>query len=256
MNFQILKHLAAAPGMLTYLQSTEENGMNAKKERVMVHCYYEHRDMFLVSIYLPDDLERTHSSSVVTPDHPKPQQYFEVSSDMISSVAPSAKFYPILESLMIRADQTAAAAQELLQSETSKRIVESTGKAIQVGVEKVTTMGIDQKNADTSSVMGVIESTATNEIPKMEEQIKQVMTMIKDREITILLQECKKRLEQLSTTNFSEVTQRTLEKFGLYVQIRDDVMNKESNVMQSVQATRELALASRVASGFDEACRD
>jgi hypothetical protein len=230
--------------MLTYLRSVNDNGNDTKKERVMVHCYYQHRDTFLISTYVPKDLEFTHSLSEVTPDHTKPQQYIEVSSDMISSVAPSAKFYPILESLMKRADRTAAKAQELLQSETSKRLVESTGKAIQDGAEKIATMGIDKRIADTTSSMGDIELTAKNEIPKMEEQIKQVMAMIKDKEITILLQECKKRLEQLSSTNFSEVTQRTLEKSGIYVQIRDEVVNKNPNILQSIDATRESALSS------------
>ena len=212
----------------------------------MVHCYYQHRDTFLVSSDFPADLEFTHPLSAVKlpVDQTKPRQYIEVSSDMISSLAPSAKFYPILESLMIRADQTAAAAQELLQSETSKRLVQSTGHVIQVGVDNIATMGIDKRIADTTSSTGNIELTIKNEIPKMEQQIKQVMTMIKDKEITILLQECKKRLEVLSSTNLSEVTQRTLEKSGIFLQIRDGVDNKNSNVLQTIQATRESALSS------------
>jgi hypothetical protein len=68
--------------------------------------------------------------------------------------------------------------------------------------------------------------------------------MIKDKEITFLLQECKKRLEQLSATNFSEFTQKTLEKSGIYLQIKDDVVNKIPNVLQSIRETRESALSS------------
>ena len=242
-NFQILKRLPAAPGMITYLQNAPNDGNDTKKERVMVHCYYQHLDSFLVSTGPVDDEETIHSESTAAPQHTKPLQYFQVSPKMLSMSAPSAKFYPILESLMIRADQTAATAQELLQSEASKRIVESTGKAIQIGAETIAALEIDKKITATTSSMDGIELATKNAIPKIEEQAKQVITMIKDKEITVLLQECKNRLEQLSTTNFSEVTQRTLEKSGIYVQIRDEVTDNNSNLMQSVQVTRESALS-------------
>jgi hypothetical protein len=234
--------------MHTYLTTTDSDGTGSNKKLVMVHCYYRHRDTFLVTDYVQGELsletlvKRNDALSMdASFDGMNRLQYVEVTSGRLSNVAPSAKFYPILESLMVRADQAAGTADQILRSATSKRVVESTGRVIQDGVEKITTLGIEKDVVAASSSMNDIELAAKSAIPEIEENVKRVMTMIKDQEITTLLRECKNRLEQLNSRDLSEVTRKALENSGIYIQT-NDIDGKNSNLTKSIEASRESAL--------------
>jgi hypothetical protein len=236
--------------MLTYFQpASPENGeSNEAKKQVLVHCYYQDRNTFLVTEVIKDTKDdssplplsaRRFSSAKIVPLNNKAPQwiYREVPPDQLACSAPSAKFYPVLESLMFRAEQAAAATSQLLLSKTAKRLVDSTGKAIQEGVAQISTI----RNENLVSGPRSLEDLATTiekAAPDIEDNIKQVMTMVKDEEITVLLEKCKGRLEQLASTDLPSATRRALEKTGIHIQLEGD----DSSLTQSMEASRKAAL--------------
>jgi hypothetical protein len=231
--------LPVAPGMLTYLQSSESDGAETglRWRLVLVHCYYKNRGTFLVTevpadgndtikynVLLAQDTLSTSSSSHVVPSF----QYLEVKSDQLATVAPSAKFYPILESVMVRADQAAALTDQFLRKDSTKRVINSTGKVIKVGVDKISELS--------ASKLATVSTPST----EVDETVKQVLTMIQDEDITVLLQKCRNRLEQLSSTDLSVETRKVLEKTGIHFRLVNE--DNKLNTFPSTEASRKSAL--------------
>jgi hypothetical protein len=245
---KILSPLPVVPGMLTYLETSgvESNASDSIKKLVLVHCYYQNRGTFLVtevkqdhalssiqSVFFGD----TSTSALPLSSGTSPPQYLEVKPDQLASVAPSAKFYPILESIMFRADQAASVTDQFLRSDTTKRIASTTEKVYKDNVDKIADVA-DVATESTSSTEG-LESMLMKAAPQVEESMKQVMTMIKDDEITVLLQKLKGRLLQLSSTDLSAATRQALKKTGIYVQMEN---YNSSSLAQTVEVSRKSAL--------------
>lgn len=247
--------------MLTYLplEASDVGEESSGKKQVLVHSYYEDRNTFLVTEVLKDTknneasplpmslLTRRRSSANIVPLEKAPVllDYFEVTPDQLASTAPSAKFYPVLESLMARAEQVASATNQLLRSEKTKRLVDSTGKAIQEGVEKIaTTMRSESTSSSaTAAPLENLASSVEKAAPEIEENIKQVMTMVKDEEISVLLEKCRDRLEQLASTDLSAATRMALEKTGIRIHLESSDGNEMSSFSQSMGASRKAALS-------------
>jgi hypothetical protein len=237
--------------MFTYLETSEveSNASDSSKKLVLVHCYYQNRGTFLVAEVKQDPaLSPIHSvlfwsnSTSTLPISPDTStlQYLEVKPDQLASVAPSAKFYPVLESLMLRADQTASITDQFLRSDTAKRIVNTTGKVFKENAEKIADVATARRAVELTSSTEGLESMLMDAAPQIEESMKQVMTMIKDDEITVLLQKCKSRLLELSSTDLSVATRQALEKTGIFVYMEND--DSASNLVQTVDSSRKSAL--------------
>lgn len=244
---QILGHLPVAPGMFTFLKPTVEGG---ERKQVLVHCFYQDRQTFLVTEVKKnaptttntDDAPPLRIESLSTrrlsavPPIARAGDLFEVTPAAFVRAAPAAKFYPLLESLMVRAEQAVTATQQLLRSDTTKRLVYSTGQALQDGVDN-----LSAKRDGGSAPVPDLASAVTKAAPEMEESMKQVLTMVKDEEIAVLLARCKDRLEQLGATDLSAATRKALEKTGIRIQL-DGGAASSSSLKESVDASRKAAL--------------
>lgn len=256
-SLQIIGRLPVAPGMLTYLQPDASKSADGEesiqvKRQVLVHCYCQNRNTFLASEVttcskdesspLPLLTRRCSSATTIVPVSEdaaaQKWRYLELSPDQLASVAPSAKFYPVLESLMFRAEQAAAATSQLLRSETTKRLVDSTGKVLQEGVLQMATIRNDNNSLSGPASLEDLASKVERAAPGIEENIKQVMTMVKDEELTVLLAKCKDRLEQLASTDLPAATRKALEKTGIRIRLENT-----SSLTQSMKASREAALS-------------
>lgn len=215
-----------------------------KSTQVLVHCYLRDRDTYLVH-EIPKELKTSsivsRNSAVALDDMADTLLLREVSVSQLISVAPSAKFYPLFETLIQRADQTAAAARSILRSATTKRLIDSTGKAIQTNV--LDRISVSTESSSSSSVIDTISpanlvNVVEKAAPGIEENFKQVMTMVKDEELTVLLQKCKGRLEQLASIDVSETTRLALEKTGIIIHMDTD----DLSLTKSVEESRKVAL--------------
>jgi hypothetical protein len=236
-------------------------------ERVLVHCYYENQKSYLVSSVpfeskkgaLPNEEDASEEGSTSTPKprstllsrsnssslNPTtltslltgtqtPLKLQQVTADQVESAA-CAKFYPVLEILMLRADQTVSATSKLLHNENTQRIMDQTGKAIQERTDQLATSGPTVATEKLESFASAVEVAA----PRAEEQMKEALNMIRDGELTVLLEQGKKRLEQLVQKDLPEATKQALAKTGIRLQTEDPA----SVFSESTEASRKAALS-------------
>lgn len=192
---------------------------------VLVHCYYADRGTFLVSPLPSLDTDTEHvedalplssrrRSSVVSMknlDLLNSVDYQEVIADRLKP-ATAAKFYPILETLMDRGDETANLATRLLHDEKTKEFLDKSGEAIK---EKLDSLA-GQEDAAVGK-LSELSISAKTVAPQAEEGIKHVLELVKDEEVTVLLERCKERLEQLVKPDLGETAKLTLEQTGIKI---------------------------------------
>ena len=205
---------------------------NGHKQKVMVHCYYDSRNIYLVSLL--DD-------SKVVVKHPiadkagaldeveSDNEFLELTPDQLEMAA-CAKFYPLLHELMRRGDMTAAATTALMQDEKVNQKVSTLVKKSTALVESSRSSAVSKDDV-TSSVQSVI--------PK-EEDVKHVYSMLKDEELTVLLRKGRDRLQQLVDKDVPEATQLALRKTGITI-VSDD--EHDSTFAASISKSREKALS-------------
>jgi hypothetical protein len=246
-------------------ESESESDTKAEPEapllRVLVHCYYENENSYLISSVpfeskkgaLPEEdaseegsmpaprstlLSRSNSSSLSRSNSsfltPTSLNLKKVQADQIESAA-CAKFYPVLEILMLRADQTVSATTNLLENEKTQRIMDQTGKAIQERTDQLATSGPTVATEKLESLASAVEVAA----PQAEEQMKEALNMIRDGELTVLLEQGKKRLEQLVQKDLPQATKQALAKGGIRLQTEDPA----SVFSESTEASRKAALS-------------
>lgn len=204
--------LPVAPGMTTTLTSDAT-------QRVEVHSYYSSRDSFLV---LP-----------VADGSPKPTAFYVVPSSQLQGAA-SAKFYPLLVELMRRGDQTSELVNATAQFLGDERVT----KIVEKGTKLVESKSEEAKNKSKESVEKITSSVAEN-LPK-EESMKEIYQMIKDEELTILLQKGKERLKNLMSTDISKATRDALRKTGIMI---SDSCDETSSFQETISKSRISALS-------------
>ena len=231
----------------------EEEGKEEEEDvRVMVHAYYPTTDTFLVA---PATTSTTPSSSTLRlPLHLTPKssslQYTEVPASALE-VAPAAKFYPILETLMVRGDQTAQQATQLLQHETTQTFIHQTQATLQSKFNSASETLLGDGSTTTPNIeewTDTVEAAVVAHTPS-EPQIKQVLAMVKDQELTELLQNCRERLEHLVHEELPQATQQALLKTGIQIKLvessetDDNDSNKDTPTFAaSIHASRKAAL--------------
>ena len=210
-------------------------------------------------------------STAATKESQKSHTLIEMSADMLQP-APAAKFYPVLETLMRRGDATAAAARQFWNKQrATQAVVQKTGKAL------LSSSGPKAMSSDNDAVASAMDQVAPTveaakgklndwadqaqqAAPQMDQQFRQILTMVKDKEITDLLEDAKTRLEQLVTTDLTAATRDALAQQGIRIQLdlesSDDIIETTStennnnaasgeiSVAASLRKSREAALAS------------
>ena len=245
---QILEKLPAAPGMTTrlripLLENDSDNGET--NDEVLVHSYDCRKRIFLVS---PRSMEKKdekghlllskQDSSLLS--HQQEQLQYVTADDLIAT-APTAKVYPILEVLMHRAEQTAEATRHLLQSEQTQHWVDQTGRV--VGETAGHLLEQTQKQqVNGGALVDQLKTNAREAAPQVDESFHQVLSIMKDEQLTDLLVTCRERLHELvQTTNVSHATQQVLQKTGIRIAPGSSA---EHNILpESVEESRKAALS-------------
>lgn len=239
---QVIEKLCVAPGMTTKLTS-ESSDDSESKDSVMVHSYDRQTNSYLVSKINSQSTEETKEN----------EEPFRVHAKELED-APSAKFYPILEALMHRGDKTAqdaiGKATELFQDEATQKFVQKAQNTLK---SKFSDTKEAVEGADVGSRMEslhkTVEEAATKYTPT-ESQIKEVLAVVKDQELTTLLESCRERLGQLVQTEIPKATKAALKKTGIEILSADgESSNDDENfdmkgtLSASVANSREAALS-------------
>ena len=211
----ILGSLPVAPGMTSFRLQGDE------KQKVMVHTFYSYSNTFLVSP-INDEVEWS-----------TPTQYMEVPWDALEK-APSAKFYPLLNELMRRGDMTAHMTTRILHDEKLVKVAQKSTE-----IMESSTLGTAGKshNVFNQENMDKLTTTVKSAIPD-EKDMKDVFNMLKDEELTVLLQKGQERLKQLLSTDVSKATKNALSKAGFELADIED----SSSFSDTISRSREAAL--------------
>jgi hypothetical protein len=226
----ILGTLPVAPGMVAKLRDPQG-------KQVMVHCYYDSRNVFLVSPLSDSDVTKRQSITEMTLDESLlntrgENEWMEVTPGQLDKAA-CAKFYPLLHELIRRGDMTASATTAFMNDKRVASFVTKSTALVESSTTKATSLSSSMSKDDvTSSVQSVI--------PK-EEDVKQVYSMLKDEELTVLLEKGRDRLKQLVHRDVPEATKIALQKTGISI-VNDD--GQESTFSESIFQSREKALSS------------
>ena len=154
--------------------------------------------------------------------------------------AASAKFYPLLLELMRRGDETASATNEFLQQQEVTNLVEKTTTLVESKAEEAKGTLL-QNEGKIDELKSTVTDSVDGAIPK-EEQVQQLLQMIKDEELTVLLAKGKDRLEQLMKNEIPQATEKALEHAGIRVVLNDDDATT-SPYMETIQKSRQAALS-------------
>ena len=217
----ILRHLPAGPGMKTRRLSDGPDG-----DLLLVLTYSEESDVFIVA---PANNDRR-----------KPEVLMSVpSSDLEPSK--SARVYPLLHRLMQRGDDASNSTRDFLASEQVKTLkTEVRNKVDQV---------VDSVPATSSYAETINELPGTSSIKEKipnSEEVHAIYSMLKDEELTVLLQKGRSRLRQLVSDDIPKATETALRGSGIEIDlsISSTVVGETSSFSyQSVlEHSREKAL--------------
>jgi hypothetical protein len=251
----ILGRLPVAPGMITTKSDDPTN------KRYMVQSYYSSRKVYRITPM--EEIEDPVTSEEQSPESdqadasqrlsrlsisahvfsPRNLAVSDDDADMVSpedlNHAPSAKFYPLIVELIRRAEQTAGATTDFLNQEkvsnvlgkasefTQQQSAEAMAQATSINPEDAVDSAVDNI---ATQVKGAIN----------EEEIQQVLTLIKDEDLTVLLEKGKERLEQLLQKEIPKATELALQNTGIRVVMDDE--QSDSPYTEAVTKSREMAL--------------
>eukprot|EP00977_Amphora_coffeiformis_P013887 scaffold3782_cov170-Amphora_coffeaeformis.AAC.6 len=281
----ILQELPVAPGMFTSIKEETKDGEN-KSTKVLVHAYMNDRKAYLVSDVEQSPTDEQDKSKSEDPLLPAEATTLvrntgaslrnSLSATTVASMtasdlkeipvtalekSPSSKFYPVLEALMRRGDETAAAARQFWEAnQATQTVVQKTGKAIlQNSKETLASSSssspppLEQHVAPTVQAakgkINELADQAEQAAPVVEEQFRQILTIVKDEEITTLLENAKSRLEQLVATDLSTAAREALQKQGIRIQLDsddDDDADDEDNDEPKGEATGETSTKRKI----------
>jgi hypothetical protein len=224
-----------------------------KTKRLLVTCYYSSRDTFLVaplamdSEALPAKAEEPEettnslqerlaklslSGSILSSRHMIQQDGQEISRAQLDP-APSSKFYPLLQELIRRGDQTASATSEFLHK-----------KEVTTVISKATTL-VESSGQKAQQATGMINldelATSVKTVVPKDEEVKQLIGMLKDEELTVLLEKGRVRLQQLVSNDVPKATEAALQKTGIRV-VSEEEDATDSPYIRTIVKSRQAAL--------------
>jgi hypothetical protein len=216
--------------------------------QVLVHSYHPSRNIYIVSKVAPDEISdgfgfsfltrRNNQSMIDIPSVQSDLEWISISPDDLAPTT-AAKFYPVLESLMERAEQAAEATSRILRSDATKRLVDGAGNILQVRANQIQEqLGVNAEDIWKKATLEDLASTVESAKPAIEDNFKQVLTILKNDELTVLFARCKERLEQLVQSDLSATTKMALKRTGIHIQL-----DEKDSWAGSIEASRKAALA-------------
>eukprot|EP00559_Dactyliosolen_fragilissimus_P006691 CAMPEP_0184869238 /NCGR_PEP_ID=MMETSP0580-20130426/33464_1 /TAXON_ID=1118495 /ORGANISM="Dactyliosolen fragilissimus" /LENGTH=1429 /DNA_ID=CAMNT_0027370603 /DNA_START=37 /DNA_END=4323 /DNA_ORIENTATION=+ len=230
----IIKPLPAAPGMTT---KWNPNMDQSQSKNVYVHSYSASDDMFTIQIIKDDNQDKeaqlnSNANYSVSNNESNDNALIGVFSFELSP-SKSSKFYPLIHDLIKRGNDAATKANRTLKNnEKVKSLITKTMSAENTLVSGELPVDAD----DISKRVGEkVSSSLDNAIPKTEE-VKEIYKMLKDEELTILLEKGQSRLRQILLGDMTQATKQTLQSMGI------EVEESDSPFMATMTAAQEKAL--------------
>jgi hypothetical protein len=156
----------------------------------------------------------------------------EIASSMELEQAPSAKFYPLIHELMRRGDQTAAVTSGFLHQPEVSHLVTKTTSLVESSAQSA-------KGKLNEETLGVLTTSVEGAVPK-DEEVKQLIHMLKDEELTVLLEKGRERLQQLVSKDIPKATALALQKTG--IRVVSETEDADSPYMNAIVKSRQAAL--------------
>jgi len=195
------------------------------QQKYMVECYYANQQQYRISPIKVDD-----------DDDDKDNGIAEIVPIDVLTPAPSGKFYPLLWELMKRGDQTAAKTTEFLQSEQVAKATTMASKVLDHAKTEQSKLMEEATKAmeEHASKLTIDEETVSTQVKKVvdEQEIQQLFTMIKNEDLTVLLEKGKQRLEQLVQTDIPWATEQALLQTGIRVANDSDTLTLTSKTIK------------------------
>eukprot|EP00586_Coscinodiscus_wailesii_P010028 CAMPEP_0172514024 /NCGR_PEP_ID=MMETSP1066-20121228/257245_1 /TAXON_ID=671091 /ORGANISM="Coscinodiscus wailesii, Strain CCMP2513" /LENGTH=1453 /DNA_ID=CAMNT_0013294535 /DNA_START=42 /DNA_END=4403 /DNA_ORIENTATION=- len=265
-NDAILERLPAAPGMVTKADLTTASCLlndGSKQDPlsgdhdVMVYNYCPSSKTYTVSPHsnevhnlrdsvagtiVSDHAEISTEKAESASSNDKQPPLYQVASVAVQP-AKSAKFYALVEELMERGDAAANASSSFLNSSTINKLASKSTETLTKMADS-TSQSLSKDNV--SSVSTAIEKGVQTILPD-QEQISEVIKMMKDEELTSLLEKGRTRLRQLIVDDIPKATQTALGESGITIKTNpagSSSTSSDSTSLTSILASREQALQS------------
>mmetsp|Transcript_32274 Transcript_32274/g.37632 ORF Transcript_32274/g.37632 Transcript_32274/m.37632 type:complete len:1352 (+) Transcript_32274:164-4219(+) len=216
----VIRQLPAAPGMITTeLKDTDEE----ESKDILIHCYSPYKDSFLVSLVDEEASEnyRVDIISVLSKDEEDSPnnnddnrsdlasvKLYELKSDRVEK-AKCAKFYGLIDELILRGNEAAQTAKNVVNTNPKLKELEQTI------IRKTSSAESKKKDEE-------LESTITGKVDKVREAIKSsapdsenvrdIYNMLKDEELTLLFEKGRERLQELTSSNIMNEAENTILK--------------------------------------------
>ena len=211
--------------MITTLKCLD--GSSAESGKVLLVSYSASDDVFLATpihdhandAQKKNEAESGNSNKILS-------EFLTLKPDQINP-AECAKFYPLMENLMIRGDRAASTATTLISKKSGLLL------------KKTSAVGIDVQDA--SQKVGEMSDKASKALKSVvpdAEQVQQVVSMLKDDELTSLLEKGRERLRQLMTDDIPQATEKACADLGITF-----APSSSGSSSSSMIVSREKALA-------------
>jgi hypothetical protein len=236
-------------------------------KRYMVHSYYSSQKLYrIASLDNGEETEKDEAPTETAPESPttasarrlsrlsltgqifSSKGLLSSSQDIIHSgelvgpadlkPAASAKFYPLLLELIKRGDQTATATSGFLRKQEVSNVLKKATQFTQQQSEQAMEQADGLKNLNPEDAVETFATKVKGVVN--EDEVKQLMTMIKDEDLTVLLEKGKERLEQLLQKDIPKATEKALQNSGIRV-VNDDTQN-DSPYQDAIRISQEVAL--------------
>lgn len=166
-------------------------------------------------------------------------------------LAPSAIFYPMLLQLMRRGDVAAAATKEFFQDEKVSSVVSKAKVYTENQAKNVLTIAGTKMNEASDKLKGGVgtksipddpEAMITDKVKSVanNEEVQQLIAMLKKEDLTVLLERGRHRLEQLleqSESQMNELPEVAIkalyEKTGIKITLDDDIEDDSNSTGDS-----------------------
>jgi hypothetical protein len=247
----VVKTLPAAPGMVTNISNNIISNNNGGKDdtsttKVLLLSYSPTLDTYLAAPWA--SVQPPAGELIATIAAPDPSEIMTVKTSDVQ-VSPCAKFYPLIQDLMIRGDKAAKTTATLVNTHSAAFVEKSNEVLSNANIS--TDPNILQE--ETSKKVGEVSDQATKvirsalgDMAKPENaasQVKEVVNMLKDEELTSLLEKGRERLRQLMTNDIPQATEKAMGKIGIsFAPSGSSQMSMEAAATKTMIMSREKAL--------------
>ncbi len=151
--------------------------------------------------------------------------------------AKSAKFYPLIDELILRGNEATIAAKRMVREtkffdeigqKADRDVIVKGRESVNGAIEAASVSAVEAKNK--------VKEVLKNSVPDSDD-VRDVYTMLKDEELTVLLEKGRERLQQLTSGGLNQVTENVFMQMGVTI---NDTTTPTSLAQAQQQALRAI----------------